>query len=161
MAGALFLVGAGVYSYLWPEDIISIETQPPASVGPGAPVIPFKPPEDALVAGITNPFSTGNLIGLDVFDPNKNVVGKITDLVLDRHGTAQGIVVGLGGYWLTKKYVVIPFKDFSWDYMSAAGNPKALIIERGTVPYGRDELRAARPIGDPLVPVDPKKPGSE
>jgi hypothetical protein len=67
----------------------------------------------------------------------------------------------LNGHWLTKKYVVIPFKDFSWDYMSASGNPKALIVERGTVPYGREQLQAAPPIGDPLVPVDPKKPGSE
>jgi hypothetical protein len=157
-AGVAFLVGAGAYSYLWPPDVISIETQSPAAdpaTNDVAPVVPNHPlkPEDALVAGVTNPFATGNLIGLDVWDVNRDRVGKITDLVLDRRGNAQGIIVGLSGYWLTKKYVVIPFKEFTWDYQASDENPKALVIERGIVPYRREHLQGLPPIGDPWVPL--------
>lgn len=163
LAGVVFLVGAGAYSYLWPLDVISIETQPPAAdpttnVVPIVPSRPFKLDEDALVAGVTDPFATGNLIGLDVWDINKDRVGKVTDLVLDRHGSVQGVIVGLSGYWLTKKYVVIPFKEFTWDYQPSDKNPKALVIERGTVSYKREHLQALPPVGNPWVPLGRGEP---
>ena len=163
----LFLAGAGVYSYIVPADVISIETQPSPVPGGDVPAAtpvnrphPF-PLEDLLVAGLTNPFATGNLIGLDVLDGDKKLVGTITDLVLDRHGNAQGVVVGLSGYWLTKKYVVIPFTEFTWDYEPSAANPKMLVIERGTVSYKREHLQNLPPVGDPRLPVSSDKAGSE
>ncbi len=171
VAAVLFLVGATAYAYLWPADVISIEMQSPLqgpAIDVGAPpplTMPATPghrlnPAEALVVGLSNPFATGNLIGLDVWDSNKERVGTITDLLLDHNGSAHGIVVGLSGYWLTKKYVVIPFKDFTWEYEPSSQNTP--VIAHGNVPYKRDHLQRLPPAGDPWVPLDkPNAPGAE
>jgi PRC-barrel domain len=179
VAGAtavLFLAGAAGYSYLWPADVISIENTPPAGNGVqplnGGQAVPsdFAPklsiphlqPGDALVAGLSNPLDTGNLIGLEVWDSDRARIGTITDLVLDHHGNAHGIIVGLNGYWLTKKYVVIPFGQFSWDYEPSDQNPNAFVVARAKVPYNLEHLQGLPPIGDPWVPLNrPAAPGSE
>jgi hypothetical protein len=80
----------------------------------------------------------------------------------EAHGNAHGIIVGLNGYWLTKKYVVTPFEQFSWDYEPSEQNPSAFVIARAKVPYTLEHLQGLPPAGDPWVPLNqPAPPGSE
>jgi hypothetical protein len=145
------LLGAGAYSLLWPTDVVSIEPETQGPALQSSPPVPSLRSDESLVAGLTNPFATGNLIGLDVLDKDAMHVGKITDLMLSRQGSVQGAIVGLSGYWVTKNYVVIPFKEFKWEYQASSDGVKAFVIERGTVPYNRRHLENLPPVGDPWI----------
>jgi sporulation protein YlmC with PRC-barrel domain len=55
------------------------------------------------------------LIGVGVYGPDDKQIGKIDDLLLDRSGAAQTIVIGVGGFLgFGKKDVAVPFSAMQW-----------------------------------------------
>jgi sporulation protein YlmC with PRC-barrel domain len=55
------------------------------------------------------------LIGVGVYGPDDKQVGKIDDLLVDRNGSAQTIVIGVGGFLgFGKKDVAVPFSAMQW-----------------------------------------------
>ena len=148
LTAILFLVGAGVYARFWTAEIASVPTREFLSKPQPAPVLPTPKNglEGALVAGNPDLFAgVPNVIGLEIVDSSNAPVGKITDIILDRNGKVQSMVIALKGYWLTRKYVVIPFNDFTFKTETIASrdtNPSVVI---GTVPYALATLQALPP----------------
>ena len=79
------------------------------------------------------------LIGVGVYGRDDKQIGKIDDLLVDRSGSAQTIVIGVGGFLgFGKKDVAVPFSAMQWrtearkvpapaadQPPSSAGNPAA------------------------------------
>jgi sporulation protein YlmC with PRC-barrel domain len=55
------------------------------------------------------------LIGVGVYGSDDKQIGKIDDLLVDRNGSAQTIVIGVGGFLgFGKKDVAVPFSAMQW-----------------------------------------------
>jgi sporulation protein YlmC with PRC-barrel domain len=55
------------------------------------------------------------LIGVGVYGSDDKQIGKIDDLLLDKNGSAQTIVIGVGGFLgFGKKDVAVPFSVMQW-----------------------------------------------
>ena len=79
------------------------------------------------------------LIGVGVYGPDDKQLGKIDDLLINRDGSAQTVVIGVGGFLgFGKKDVAVPFAAMQWrtearkvpapaadQPPSSAGNPAA------------------------------------
>jgi hypothetical protein len=79
---------------------------------------------------ITEQSSSGwlgsKLIGLNVYDPQKNKIGDIDQLLVDRSGNIEGVVIGVGGFLgVNKKDVALPFKSLRWVSQQAANRNDA------------------------------------
>jgi sporulation protein YlmC with PRC-barrel domain len=55
------------------------------------------------------------LDGLDVYNPNDEKIGDISDLILDRSGKIQAVVIGIGGFLgIGEHLVAVPFEQVQW-----------------------------------------------
>jgi sporulation protein YlmC with PRC-barrel domain len=55
------------------------------------------------------------LIGVNVAGPNDENIGGISDILLDHSGSAQAVVIGVGGFLgIGKKDVAVPYKTLKW-----------------------------------------------
>jgi sporulation protein YlmC with PRC-barrel domain len=55
------------------------------------------------------------LVGVGVYGPDDKQIGKIDDLLMDRNGAAQTVVIGVGGFLgFGKKDVAVPFSVMQW-----------------------------------------------
>jgi sporulation protein YlmC with PRC-barrel domain len=55
------------------------------------------------------------LVGVGVYGPDDKQIGKIDDLMMDRNGAAQTVVIGVGGFLgFGKKDVAVPFAAMQW-----------------------------------------------
>jgi sporulation protein YlmC with PRC-barrel domain len=55
------------------------------------------------------------LIGVGVYGSDDKQIGKIDDLLLDKNGSAQTIVIGVGGFLgFGTKDVAVPFSAMQW-----------------------------------------------
>ena len=55
------------------------------------------------------------LVGVGVYGPDDKQIGKIDDLLMDRNGAAQTVVIGVGGFLgFGKKDVAVPFSEMQW-----------------------------------------------
>jgi sporulation protein YlmC with PRC-barrel domain len=55
------------------------------------------------------------LVGVGVYGSDDKQIGKIDDLLMDRNGAAQTVVIGVGGFLgFGKKDVAVPFAAMQW-----------------------------------------------
>jgi PRC-barrel domain len=55
------------------------------------------------------------LVGVGVYGPDDKQIGKIDDLLMDRNGAAETVVIGVGGFLgFGKKDVAVPFSTMQW-----------------------------------------------
>ena len=55
------------------------------------------------------------LVGVGVYGPDDKQIGKIDDLLMDRNGAAETVVIGVGGFLgFGKKDVAVPFSAMQW-----------------------------------------------
>jgi sporulation protein YlmC with PRC-barrel domain len=55
------------------------------------------------------------LVGVGVYGQDDKQIGKIDDLLMDRNGAAQTVVIGVGGFLgFGKKDVAVPFSAMQW-----------------------------------------------
>jgi hypothetical protein len=63
------------------------------------------------------------LIGLNIYDEKNNKIGSIDQLLVDRNGIIEGVVIGVGGFLgVDKKDVALPFKSLRWVSQPAANH---------------------------------------
>ena len=63
------------------------------------------------------------LIGLNIYDEKNNKIGSIDQLLVDRNGVIEGVVIGVGGFLgVDKKDVALPFKSLRWVSQQAANH---------------------------------------
>jgi sporulation protein YlmC with PRC-barrel domain len=61
------------------------------------------------------------LIGLNVYNNDHEKIGGITELIVDRSGKLDAVVVGAGGFLgLGEHDVAVPYDQISWMYQPAA-----------------------------------------
>jgi sporulation protein YlmC with PRC-barrel domain len=61
------------------------------------------------------------VIGLNVYNNDNEKIGGITELIVDRSGKIDAVVVGAGGFLgLGEHDVAIPYSQVSWMYLPAA-----------------------------------------
>jgi hypothetical protein len=66
------------------------------------------------------------LIGLNVYDPQNNKIGGVDQLLVDRSGNIEGVVIGVGGFLgVDQKDVALPFKSLNWVSHPVANSDKA------------------------------------
>jgi len=55
------------------------------------------------------------MIGLDVYSPNNEKIGNISEILLDKNGNAEVVVIGVGGLLgVGTKDVAVSFKSLQW-----------------------------------------------
>jgi sporulation protein YlmC with PRC-barrel domain len=61
------------------------------------------------------------LIGLNVYNNDNEKIGGITELIVDRSGKLDAVVIGAGGFLgLGEHDVAIPYSQISWTYVPGA-----------------------------------------
>jgi hypothetical protein len=62
-----------------------------------------------------NQWRASRLIGLDVYGANNEKIGDVNEVLVDRQGNADAVVVGVGGFLgIGEKNVALPFNAFEW-----------------------------------------------
>jgi sporulation protein YlmC with PRC-barrel domain len=55
------------------------------------------------------------LDGLDVYNPNNEKIGDINELIIDRDGRVEAVVIGVGGFLgMGEHHVAVPFEKVQW-----------------------------------------------
>ena len=55
------------------------------------------------------------LDGLDVYNPNDEKIGDISELIIDRDGKIEAVVIGVGGFLgMGEHQVAVPFEKVQW-----------------------------------------------
>lgn len=63
----------------------------------------------------SNQWLGSKMIGLNVYDPQDNKIGDISQILLDHNGNVDAVVIGVGGFLgVGEKNVALPFKSLQW-----------------------------------------------
>jgi sporulation protein YlmC with PRC-barrel domain len=55
------------------------------------------------------------LDGLDVYNPNNEKIGDISELIIDRQGKIEAVVIGVGGFLgIGEHLVAVPYDQVQW-----------------------------------------------
>jgi sporulation protein YlmC with PRC-barrel domain len=77
-----------------------------------------------------NQWRASKLVGINVYGPNNEKVGDINEVLVDRNGKAEAVVIGVGGFLgLGEKDVAIPFDEVRW---SDSPNPSRSTASSGS-----------------------------
>lgn len=69
---------------------------------------------------------TSKLDGLDVYNPNNEKIGDISELIVDRDGKIAAVVIGVGGFLgMGEHLVAVPFEKVQWVDQPAVRNVSA------------------------------------
>lgn len=61
------------------------------------------------------------VIGVGIFGSNNERIGDVNDVLMDRQGNVDAIVIGVGGFLgIGEKNVAVPFKSVEWMWEPAA-----------------------------------------
>jgi sporulation protein YlmC with PRC-barrel domain len=166
----VFIVGAGIYAAFLPAPTIvappSVQpkTQWPASVPRSSPAPGggwIVDDDGIVISGADVPILYSSVVGLPIFDARNEAAGTVTDIIIDRKsGVAEGVVIALKGYWLTRKYVYVPYEEVKWDAANKSAASGSAAPVKGVVKYTRTDMDAFRPQkGDwwPNVLSNPKQ----
>ncbi len=69
----------------------------------------------AQTASSTGLWQGSKLIGLNVYDPQNQKIGSIVQLMVDKDGKIQSVVIGVGGFLgMGERDVAVKFADLKW-----------------------------------------------
>jgi sporulation protein YlmC with PRC-barrel domain len=99
-------------------------TNPPASSTPSASSPSTSSPSASAPAGASGSFISqaqsgqwraSKLVGVDIYGSNNEKIGDVNEVLLDKSGNAQAVVIGVGGFLgVGAKDVAIPFAAVQW-----------------------------------------------
>jgi putative membrane protein len=103
----------------------------------------------APLAEMSDEWRASKLVGVAIYGPDDKKIGSVTDVLIDRQGKAEAVVVGIGGFLgLGEKDVAIPFGEVSFTDQPVAppagGTPAATGRAGGS---GMTPTTAAAPDG--------------
>jgi sporulation protein YlmC with PRC-barrel domain len=84
------------------------------------------------------------LMGVDIYGPNNEKVGDVTEVIIDRSGHIESVTVGVGGFLgIGQKDVAIPFDQIVWSdrpvttgSLGTAGNANTGVANNNAVNTG-------------------------
>lgn len=85
---------------------------PPATGQTIAPSGSAAPSSNTNFAG---KWRASKLMGVDIYGPDNQKVGDVTEVIVDRTGRVESVAVGVGGFLgLGQKDVAVPFNQITW-----------------------------------------------
>ena len=109
-----------------------------------SPTAPSPSPSQVLTQQSPGQWRASKLVGVDVFGTDNAKIGDVREVLLNRDGAAEAIVIGVGGFLgIGEKDVAVPFKALEW-----TTEPRT--AARSTVPS------APAPDAVPPVPTAPR-----
>ena len=91
------------------------------------------------------------LDGLDVYNPNNDKIGDISELIVDRGGKVEAVVIGVGGFLgMGEHLVAVPFEKVQW--VDQPVEHKVSTNERTTTGSGTSIATAPAPAGTAMNP---------
>lgn len=121
-----------------------------AQTGTSAPVATTVPVPTPLGTSsfITNDQAPGTmwrgskLVGVNIYGPNDQKVGDVSDVLLDHQGNVKAVVIGVGGFLgMGEKEVAVPFTAIQWMQQSRSAAASSMGTTAGT----------ANPTSNPAV----------
>ncbi|WP_454656878.1 PRC-barrel domain-containing protein [Bosea beijingensis] len=89
----------------------------PPSAAPSAPTATqatASPAAETNLAG-KGKWRTSKLIGVDIYGPDDNKVGDVTEVIVDKTGKVEMVTIGVGGFLgIGSKDVAVPFDQVNW-----------------------------------------------
>jgi hypothetical protein len=68
-----------------------------------------------ITAQASNQWRASKLVGLNVYGPNDEKIGDISEVLMDRNGNVHAVVIGVGGFLgIGRKDVALPFNSLKW-----------------------------------------------
>ncbi|AMJ60178.1 PRC-barrel domain-containing protein [Bosea sp. PAMC 26642] len=130
------------------------QTSAPSPAAPGAAPAPTtetsKSPENNLAG--QGKWRASKLMGVDIYGPDNNKVGDVTEILFDKMGKVEMVTVGVGGFLgIGSKDVAIPFEQVSWSDQPVAAAAPAPAPSGGTAAPG-GMAPAASPANAPKAP---------
>ncbi|MGD9617831.1 MAG: PRC-barrel domain-containing protein [Alphaproteobacteria bacterium] len=94
---------------------VTAQTTRPADPAPMATQRTAEAKAPALYEMKAGQWRASKLDGLDVYNPNNEKIGDISELVIDRSGRIQAVVIGVGGFLgIGEHLVAVPFEQVQW-----------------------------------------------
>jgi sporulation protein YlmC with PRC-barrel domain len=63
------------------------------------------------------------MVGLNVYNNDNEKIGDIAELIIDRSGKLEAVVVGAGGFLgIGERYVAVPYSQINWVFAHAAAH---------------------------------------
>ena len=91
------------------------------------------------------------LDGLDVYNPNNEKIGDISELIVDRGGKIEAVVIGVGGFLgMGEHSVAVPFEKVQW--VDQPVEHKVSTTERTTTGSGTSTATAPAPVATMTTP---------
>jgi len=94
---------------------------------------------------------SSKLIGLNVYNDNNDKIGDIQELIVDKSGKIDNVVLGVGGFLgMGEHYVAVPMEKLKWvntpeQTSATAGTAKEKTTDANRAGTTTGEARADRP----------------
>jgi sporulation protein YlmC with PRC-barrel domain len=64
-----------------------------------------------------NQWRASKLVGVNIYGQNNEKIGDVNEVLIDRNGNADAVVIGVGGFLgIGEKDVAVPFSGIQWKY---------------------------------------------
>jgi len=82
------------------------------------------------------------LVGVGIYGPNEESIGKVDDVIVDSSGATKAVVIGVGGFLgMGKKDVAMPFSEIKW-----SDKPAEKVVTADTTMPAGGAMRPAAPL---------------
>jgi len=108
-------------------------------------------PEGQFIAKASpGDWRASKLVGVSIYGPNDESIGKVDDVLIDSSGSAKAVVIGVGGFLgIGKKDVAMPFSEIKWSEKPIPPKTPAATSPGGAMapaPAATTPPPAARPV---------------
>ena len=78
-------------------------------------------------------YRASKLVGVNIYNSDNQSIGEVSDLVVDKDGAVQAVVIGVGGFLgIGEKSVALPYKAIKWEDKAAASSSVGMSTNTGT-----------------------------
>lgn len=118
-------------------------------------------PTDRTNTGVTERndglWRSSKLIGMDVYNGTNEKIGNIQDLILDKSGKVENVILGVGGFLgMDEHYVAVGFDKLKWVNDPVRTSSTAPVVSSGTTVGANDrqtaDSRPARALDEKWYP---------
>jgi sporulation protein YlmC with PRC-barrel domain len=115
------------------------------------------PSGDFMTQAKQGQYRASKFIGVNIYNNSDENVGEVNEVLVDKDGMIQAVVIGVGGFLgIGEKDVALPFKSINWVDQprpaAAAANPPAN-TGTGAATMGANNTAAPAPAPVPAAPA--------
>jgi len=135
----------------------------PATTTQGSPMMPGANIE-YITQGKPDMWRASKLEGVDIYNQNNERIGEIDDVLVDKSGKVEAVVIGVGGFLgIGERNVAVPFNALQWQ-MEAPRTATTTTTTTTTAPAGTATAPATtgtvtnRPANETAASAMPEAP---